>query len=80
MMNAFCQIRHGGYVVDLGFISLKEAKDLANAEAKDTKRTMVLWFFQQSSRQMGSALSASPIRYEISFRTKKGGQQCLTKI
>lgn len=46
-MNTYCQIRHGGYVVDLGFISLKEAKDLANAEAKDTKRTMVLWFYNK---------------------------------
>lgn len=46
-MNAFCQIRHGHYIVDLGFISIARAKELANDEAKDTKRTMVLWFFNK---------------------------------
>ena len=44
-MNAFCQIRHGNYIVDLGYIAIKEAKNLADTEAKETKRTMVLWFF-----------------------------------
>lgn len=44
-MNAYCQIRHGNYVVDLGYISIVEAKQLANEEAKETKRTMVLWFY-----------------------------------
>ena len=44
-MNAFCQIRHGNYIIDLGDIAIKDAKNLANEEAKETKRTMVLWFF-----------------------------------
>ena len=44
-MNAFCQIRHGHYIVDLGMISIDQAKKLAQEEAKETKRTMVLWFF-----------------------------------
>jgi len=46
-MNAFCQIRHGNYIVDLGYISISRAKELANTEAKETKRTMVLWFFNK---------------------------------
>lgn len=46
-MNAFCQIRHGNYIVDLGYIAIKEAKDIADTEAKETKRTMVLWFFNK---------------------------------
>lgn len=46
-MNAFCQIRHGGYVVDLGYIAIKDAKNLADTEAKETKRTMVLWFYNK---------------------------------
>ena len=44
-MNAYCQIRHGNYIIDLGYIAIKDAKNLANEEAKETKRTMVLWFF-----------------------------------
>ena len=44
-MNAYCQIRHGNYIIALGYIAIKDAKNLANEEAKETKRTMVLWFF-----------------------------------
>ena len=46
-MIAFCQIRHGHYVVDLGMISIAKAKDLAQTEAAETKRTMVLWFYNK---------------------------------
>ena len=46
-MNAFCQIRHGHYIVDLGMISIAKAKELANEEAKETKRTMILYFYNK---------------------------------
>ena len=46
-MIAFCQIRHGHYIVDLGMISISKAKELAQTEAAETKRTMVLWFFNK---------------------------------
>lgn len=53
-MKAFCKIRHGHYVVDLGYISIVEAKQLANEEAKETKRTMILWFFNEPLRKWES--------------------------
>lgn len=46
-MNVFCQIRHGHYVVDLGMISIAEAKKLAQEEAVETKRTMILYFYNK---------------------------------
>lgn len=53
-MNAFCKIRHGHYVVDLGYISISRAKELANTEAKETKRTMILWSYNEPLRKWES--------------------------
>ena len=46
-MTAFCQIRHGHYIVDLGMISISKAKELAQTEAAETKRTMILYFYNK---------------------------------
>lgn len=50
-MNAFCQIRHGNYIVDLGYISIAEAENLATQEAVECKHTMFLWFYNKSNEQ-----------------------------
>ena len=70
-MNAFCQIRHGNYVVDLGYISIVEAKQLANEEAKETKRTMILWFYNEPLLKWESLSVHHPSSQTISLLTNQ---------
>jgi hypothetical protein len=70
-MNAFCKIRHGHYVVDLGYISISRAKELANTEAKETKRTMILWFYNEQLRKWESLSVHHPSSQTISLLTNK---------
>ena len=70
-MNAFCKIRHGHYVVDLGYISISRAKELANTEAKETKRTMILWFFNEPLRKWESLSVHHPSSQTISLLTNQ---------
>lgn len=68
-MNAFCQIRANNYVVDLGFISIKEAKDLAQIEANETSRTMVLWYHNHYFGRWESLSVHHPSQAPISVLT-----------
>lgn len=70
-MNAFCQIRHGHYVVDLGFIAIARAKELAQTEAKETKRTMELWFFNKPLCRWETLSVHHPSSQTISLLTNK---------
>lgn len=71
-MRAYCQVRHGGYIVDLGFISLNEAKSLAQAEAIETNRTMTLWYYNNQLK-IWEALSEFRPSSALTPALKEGG-------